>query len=397
MNIKQILELFNEQNLPTAEDIYNNPFIINNYLKNYTLKDIDGDLVYVDNKTGEVVSGYIRLDPEDLYTLEQALSRDVNETIKETYINFKKLNEELTKFLEGDVVSFADFKNKKVLNTIEKEMKTDIVVGKLSTVKIKSISREDLGLKPGNNYSPVEVQAYFNAIRELAKRGKINDKKILCDYEVSILFNSKGDENGKDDEVGIYKLDAELVGGGGAFTIELAASLAMEDELHKQILLKDIGGDYLEVPESLVQEKIDEITNNLNTNTATEVEEDLPMLKPQGYGKKPEDVAVGDILSCEWAYSKWVVDFYRVVERKKSSIKVARLESKRIIEDDGFRGKEYPIDRTQPDNNVDGKLFRIIPPNKQYYDKVEEQAVIKIDGHYVEYWNGKPLRFDDLD
>ena len=92
-----------------------------------------------------------------------------------------------------------------------------------------------------------------------------------------------------------------------------------------------------------------------------------------------------------------MVDFYRVIERKKSSIKVARLESRRIIEDDGFRGKEYPIDRTQPDNNVDGKLFRIIPPNKQYYDKVEEQAVIKIDGHYVEYWNGKPLRFDDLD
>ena len=396
MNIKQILELFNEQNLPTAEDIYNDPFIINNYLKNYTLKDIDGDLVYVDNKTGEVVSGYIRLDPEDLYTLEQALSRDVNETIKETYINFKKLNEELTKFLEGDVVSFADYKNKKILNTIEKEMKTDIVVGKLSTIKIKSISREDLGLKSGENYSPIEAQAYFNAIRELAKQGKIDDKKILCDYEVSILFNSKGDEKGKDDEVGIYKLDAELVGGGGAFTIELAASLAMEDELHKQILLKDIGGDYLEVPESLVQEKINEITNNLNTTTATEVEEDLPMLKPQGYGKKPEEVAVGDILSCEWGYSMNLVDFYKVLERKKSSIKVARLETKKIT-DDGFRGKEYPVDRIKSDRGVDGKLFRIVPPNRQHYNRVEEQAVIKIKGNDVRYWNGTALSFDELD
>lgn len=37
----------------TLQDIYNNPRILNKYLKNWSIQKIDNELVYVNNKTGE--------------------------------------------------------------------------------------------------------------------------------------------------------------------------------------------------------------------------------------------------------------------------------------------------------------------------------------------------------
>ena len=103
----------------------------------------------------------------------------------------------------------------------------------------------------------------------------------------------------------------------------------------------------------------------------------------------PQEVEVGDILECNWGYSMSLVDYYKVIERKKASIKLAKLETK-IVSGDGGRGTCIPTDKTKPDQYVDGKLFRI---GYKYDNKV----VCSVNGHSCYYWDGKPGSFDTWD
>ena len=158
---------------------------------------------------------------------------------------------------------------------------------------------------------------------------------------------------------------------------------------------------------TLSQEEIDEIMGEIlgdsykQEEPVEDIQEDIQEdvgkdLPAKNYKKNPMDVEVGDILVCVWGYSMRLVDYYRVISKTKSSIKLEKLEGRRIT-DDGWTGTEVPTDKVEKDDRVDGKSFRIIPPEKQYMFDVDDWNVCKINGNYVEFWDGKPRHFDTLD
>ena len=99
--------------------------------------------------------------------------------------------------------------------------------------------------------------------------------------------------------------------------------------------------------------------------------------------KTAQDVEVGDILYVSWGYDMTIVDFYRVIERKKASIKLETLAHKFTPQQD----EVVPIDKVIPNDKVDGKLFRL---SKHY-------GVCQINGHIARYWNGKPKYYNTMD
>ena len=99
--------------------------------------------------------------------------------------------------------------------------------------------------------------------------------------------------------------------------------------------------------------------------------------------KTAQDVEVGDILYVSWGYDMTIVDFYRVIEKKKASIKLECLAHKFTPEQD----EVVPIDKVIPNDKVDGKLFRL---SKHY-------GVCQINGHIARYWNGKPKYYNTMD
>ena len=110
------------------------------------------------------------------------------------------------------------------------------------------------------------------------------------------------------------------------------------------------------------------------------------------YTKDPQDVAVGDILTCSWGYSMTIVDYYRVTERKAKSIKLEKLATKTLT-GGGYQGtcmpsNERAADRFQTD--IQNKLFRIGV-------KWSKDVVCQINGHSVYYWDGKPDHYDHMD
>ena len=140
----------------------------------------------------------------------------------------------------------------------------------------------------------------------------------------------------------------------------------------KNDIIKDLDNDTDEVPDSI----------NKNQDALN-----APYVKD--YRKDPQDVQVGDILSMTWGYSMTIVDYYKVIERKKSSIRLAALNTVNIT-GDGWSGTCIPGTEIVKDNNVDGKLFRI-------GTKWSNEIVCRINGHGVYYWDGKPDAYDRND
>ena len=118
-------------------------------------------------------------------------------------MDFKKLNEQLIKFMEGDVVSFADFKrqkrNKEFLDQHGAEMQKDIDKFKQNTLlveieKIKVLSCE--GPKDNPYFEEGEELSYENfqeKLYALDYMNQIMEKLDKCDFEV-YLKASDNDE-----------------------------------------------------------------------------------------------------------------------------------------------------------------------------------------------------------
>ena len=119
-------------------------------------------------------------------------------------------------------------------------------------------------------------------------------------------------------------------------------------------------------------------------------------LPAKNYKKEPAKAEVGDILVVQWGYSMRLVDYYRVISANGKSVKLEHLKGKRIT-DDGWTGTEVPTDKVEKDDRVDGKSFRLIPPERQFMHDIENWNVCKINGNYAEFWDGKPKHFDTLD
>lgn len=121
--------------------------------------------------------------------------------------------------------------------------------------------------------------------------------------------------------------------------------------------------------------------------------EDKPKLKPaeakdytENGTKKPNDVAVGDILYSSWGYGMTNVDYYRVIDRTKASFRLEKLDVIREADNDDS-GRVIPADVNVPDKEVDGKIFRI---GKYVVGKLSPYQRLY-------YWNGKPHTYTSFD
>ena len=128
-----------------------------------------------------------------------------------------------------------------------------------------------------------------------------------------------------------------------------------------------------EVPENAASEEPQELNNDLIKDYSN------------NENKTSQDVEVGDILYTSWGYDMTIVDFYRVTERKKASIRLEALAYKAVSGEPG-NNKIVPMDKVVPDEKVDGKLFRLT-----------KYGVCQIDGHTARYWNGKPKYYNTYD
>ena len=308
-------------------------------------------------------------------------------------MDFKKLNEQLNKFLEGDVVSFADFQRRKNAERRKErsdaflaqhgaEMQKEIDKFKQNTLmveieKIKVLSCEGPIKNP--HFESGEEFSYEHFQEELYARDYMNqimEKVDKCDFEV-YLKASDGDEQ-------TLRMRATIGEGRNECDIFTRLEIKLRN-VEKDVMIINDPVKYNEnYYKSLVKEY----------GIQAPVKED-PMDKPyiKDYSnngtKTSQDVEVGDILECNWGATMSLVDYYKVIERKKSTIKLASLKTQNIS-GDGWAGTCIPTEETIRDQYVDGKLFRI---GYKYDNKV----VCSVNGHSVYYWDGKPGSFDRND
>lgn len=91
---------------------------------------------------------------------------------------------------------------------------------------------------------------------------------------------------------------------------------------------------------------------------------------------------VGDVLYGQGGWSMILPHFYQVISRTAKSYRVKELKQK-IVSGGGFQGEVEPIRNEFKDN-------------KEYRCVVSKYG-LKIDGHRVELWDGKPKQYDHLD
>ena len=189
------------------------------------------------------------------------------------------------------------------------------------------------------------------------------------------------------------ELDKLLEGDVVSFTDFKRQKNANQRKERNAEILADLDKMMAEVPSELKGDR-EELYKEEPSETENEkVGKDLPA---KNYKKEPIKAEVGDILVCEWGYSMRLVEYYRVISANGKSVKLEHLKGRRIT-DDGWTGTEVPTDVVVKDDKVDGRTFRIIPPNKQLWNDIQNWNVCKINGNYAEFWDGKPKAFDTLD
>lgn len=310
-------------------------------------------------------------------------------------MDFKKLNEQLIKFMEGDVVSFMDYKRNKVaqrrkernaefekqfgdeLQKTQDEWNKNNILITIDKIKVNWAEGpiKNPHYDPGEEFSYEDFQEdvwardYMNAIKESYDK---------CDITIFITTN-QGFYNRE------YNYRFTIGGGKEECDVYHALELIVKSKEGKTPVITNDPVKYNEnYYKSLAKEY----------GIQEPVKED-PLKAPyvrdysKGGTKKAEDVQVGDILTCSWGYSMTIVDYYKVIEKKAKSIKLAALEVKNIS-GDGWSGQCMPGENTKPDNKVDGKLFRIGA-------KWSKDLVCQVGGHSCYYWDGKPDSFDRND
>lgn len=293
---------------------------------------------------------------------------------------FKQLNETLEKMLEGNVVSFADYKrqkrNKEFMDKFGAQMEKDMqdLKAQYLTVSIDKIKVLFCEAPKGNPHFDMEEYAYENFQKIAYAADYLNQAKgnlDKCDIEI-FLSADDGDKqsfrhtiilgDGRN-ECDIYSLILNKLSKLEDKKVLIDNDPAPYEERYYKSLVKEYGLDKKEEPEQ-----------------ATYIKD---------YTKDPQDVQVGDILVRNWGYEMVLVDFYKVIERKKSSVKLAKLENK-VVNGDPSRGRVVAGDSIVENKTVDGKRFRIGV-------KWAKDVVCQVDGHACYYWNGEPQYVDTWD
>lgn len=287
---------------------------------------------------------------------------------------FKKLNEQLERFLEGDVVSFADFKRKKrgaeAAKEIEKELTDEmskmlfIEIGKVKVEWAETTSDVKPMLNDGDEHD-------FEAFQKLAYEYDYQLKKVNGLVKIKYIANIK--LTGAMEEETVY--EGYIFPGGDGDQVNIIKQMhdLIQDKTGVDVVIKNDPID-----------KLDLDFGKLDAQQPKQepAQENDPIIKDYTNGgtKKAMDVEVGDILYSSWGYDQTNVDFYRVIKRTKASIKLEELQY-RSIESGDMSGSVVPIDHAIASSDVDGKTFRI----SNY------GPICKIsDSQRAYLWDGKP-------
>lgn len=288
-------------------------------------------------------------------------------------MDIKKLNEELRALLEGDVVSFADFKRQK---EAEKNLKNAFQINiKKITIKWCETAFGITFFKDNEEMSYQDFQKRVYVADYFLQQNKGYCK---CAYIADIDLT----ENGKTEE---ETYEGRIYLGEGKENVNLLVNMEqfINESTGKAVFFDN-------VPVIMKDSEIESLSKIYKTpykepekNVADVSQNSLIKDYSNNETKTAQDVEVGDILYVSWGYDMTIVDFYRVIEKKKASIKLECLAHKFTPEQD----EVVPIDKVIPNDKVDGKLFRL---SKHY-------GVCQINGHIARYWNGKPKYYNTMD
>ena len=294
-------------------------------------------------------------------------------------MDIKKLNEEIEKFLEGEVISFMDYKRQKAADKITADVFKDVDTFKTNiNIEIQSIKVKWFEKFGGFDIFEEGETYDFNHFQDLVYLAdyicRERDDILKLAYIANITLNGQEDT-----------YEGRLYLGEGVKAVNVINNMKnfIEESTQEKINILNKQPEY----NSNKYDK--EATNYINKEEVEQINTNLATAKDYGANKTPQDVEVGDILMSSWGYSMSLVDFYKVIERKKSSIKLVNLKDK-VVDGDGMSGKVVPTTETEKDQYVDGKLFRI-------GTKWSKDVVCQVNGHSVVYWNGKPQTFDKWD
>lgn len=287
-------------------------------------------------------------------------------------IDISALNEELKSLLEGDVVSFADFKRQK---EAEKNLENALQIN-IKKIKINWCETA-FGIRFFKDNEEMSYEDFQKRVYVADDFLQNYEGYCKCSYTAYIDITEHGQTSDDTYEGRIYlgdgKENVNLLVNMEQFINEVVGKAVFFDNV--PVIMKDSEIESLskiykapykepeQDPSSPSQNSLVKDYSNNDTKTA-------------------QDVEVGDILYTSWGYDMTIVDFYRVIERKKSSIKLEALKRKFTSD-----RKVVPTDSVVADYNVDGKLFRL---NNNY-------GVCKVRGHVASYWKGNPLYFNDMD
>lgn len=288
-------------------------------------------------------------------------------------MNIKKLNEELRALLEGDVVSFTDFKRQK---EAEKNLKNAFQIN-IKKITIKWCETA-FGIKFFKDNEEMSYEDFQKRVYVADYFLQQNKSYCKCAYIADIDLT----ENGKTEE---ETYEGRIYLGEGKENVNLLVNMEqfINESTGKAVFFDN-------VPVIMKDSEIESLSKIYKTpykepekNVADVSQNSLIKDYSNNETKTAQDVEVGDILYVSWGYDMTIVDFYRVIERKKASIKLETLAHKFTPQQD----KVIPIDKVIPNDKVDGKLFRL---SKHY-------GVCQINGHIARYWNGKPKYYNTMD
>lgn len=290
-------------------------------------------------------------------------------------MNIKKLNEELRALLEGDVVSFADFKRRK---EAEKNLNEAIHID-IKKIKIRWCESAfgNVFFKDGEEMSYEEFQTKVYAADYF-----LQSYEGYCKCAYTAIIEMQEGPYGEPEET---TYDGRVDLGDGQQYVNLMVNMEqfINESTGKAVFFDN-------VPVIMKDSEIESLSKMYKTpykepekNVADVSQNSLIKDYSNNETKTAQDVEVGDILYVSWGYDMTIVDFYRVTERKKASIKLETLAHKFTPEQD----EVVPIDKVIPNDKVDRKLFRL---SKHY-------GVCQINGHIARYWNGKPKYYNTMD
>lgn len=277
-------------------------------------------------------------------------------------MRFKELNEAIERLLEGDVVSFTDYKRKKEGN-LDNTVYVDISMIRCENTETAAGNRLPLNIQKGMRYTYEQFQDAVYKNDTILK--KIDDTiKIQFTARIFLQF-------GNQDKVSEAYDDSLVLGTQAPNDIQAIIERRIRHK-HSEIQ----GTDEI----VFIQQRVERGNYDKELDQFEQPKQHNVQTLEGTHKNSNEFPEVGDIIYYTYGYDSTHAKFFRITDVLKASIKLQRLEYT-YTSGDWMNGEVAPIDKVIDDKDVDGKTFRI-------------NNVAKINGHYADYWNGNPVAVD---